>query len=39
MKLFWSQQADTELSSTMKYWLEERNLSSEEAQIIRLEEG
>jgi len=30
---------DTELSSTLKYWLEERNLSSEEAQLIRLEEG
>jgi len=30
---------DTELSSTLKYWLEERNLSSEEAQVIRLEEG
>ncbi|XP_047070189.1 uncharacterized membrane protein At1g16860-like [Lolium rigidum] len=28
-----------ELSSTLKCWLEERNLSSEEAQIIRLEEG
>ncbi|TVU15032.1 hypothetical protein EJB05_38532, partial [Eragrostis curvula] len=30
---------DTELSSTLKYWLEERNLSSEESQLIRLEEG
>ncbi|CAL5015669.1 unnamed protein product [Urochloa decumbens] len=30
---------NTELSSTLKYWLEERNLSSEEAQLIRLEEG
>jgi hypothetical protein len=30
---------DTALSSTLKYWLEERNLSSEEAQVIRLEEG
>ncbi|AQK45172.1 cysteine-type endopeptidase/ ubiquitin thiolesterase [Zea mays] len=29
----------TELSSTLEHWLEERNLSSEEAQIIRLEEG
>jgi hypothetical protein len=29
----------TELSSTLKYWLEERNLSSEEAQLLRLEEG
>ncbi|CAM0903553.1 unnamed protein product [Alopecurus aequalis] len=29
----------TELSSTLKCWLEERNLSSEEAQLIRLEEG
>ncbi|CAN6240330.1 unnamed protein product [Urochloa humidicola] len=30
---------NTELSSTLKFWLEERNLSSEEAQLIRLEEG
>ncbi|KAL6903785.1 hypothetical protein ACP4OV_004598 [Aristida adscensionis] len=30
---------ETELSSTLKYWLEERNLSCEEAQVIRLEEG
>ncbi|RCV34758.1 hypothetical protein SETIT_7G184700v2 [Setaria italica] len=30
---------DTELSSTLKYWLDERKLSSEEAQLIRLEEG
>lgn len=29
---------DTELSSTLKCWLDERNLSSE-AQLIRLEEG
>ncbi|XP_044970387.1 uncharacterized membrane protein At1g16860-like [Hordeum vulgare subsp. vulgare] len=29
----------TDLSSTLKCWLEERNLSSEEAQLIRLEEG
>ncbi|KAG8065528.1 hypothetical protein GUJ93_ZPchr0004g40446 [Zizania palustris] len=29
----------TELSSTLKCWLEERNLSSEESQLIRLREG
>ncbi|VAH34794.1 unnamed protein product [Triticum turgidum subsp. durum] len=29
----------TDLSSTLKCWLQERNLSSEEAQLIRLEEG
>ncbi|KAG8082845.1 hypothetical protein GUJ93_ZPchr0014g46981 [Zizania palustris] len=29
----------TELSSTLKCWLEERNISSEESQLIRLEEG
>lgn len=30
---------NTELSSTLKCWLEERNLSSQEAPLIRLEEG
>uniref|UniRef100_A0A0D9W7Q3 Uncharacterized protein n=1 Tax=Leersia perrieri TaxID=77586 RepID=A0A0D9W7Q3_9ORYZ len=30
---------NTELSSTLRCWLDERNLPSEESQLIRLEEG